>query len=151
MNIYQPSSRTSLGWVPIRFFTTTPCTIISDQPRHGGYNIPYHGTHCVESLYNLLYLSKAINTYSPPTLRCYILDLSSRTHQWQSGSPLWISIHVNKLQNKSLILHLFSLCTWFGIGLKIYHSDETTVMFGNRVDSCWCDISARRLDGGVWT
>ena len=35
--------------------------------------------------------------------------------------------------------------------LKFHHYDETPAMCGNCVDSYWCDISAWRLGGGVWT
>jgi hypothetical protein len=90
---FNPSPRTTLGWpkssIVTRFFATTTCTTISGHPRHKVYNIPYHGTHVVEYVYNLLHLSKAVTPYSPPILR-------------QSES-LWIPIHVNNLQNKSCI------------------------------------------------
>ena len=58
--------------IVMRFFATTPDATISDHPRYGGYNIPYHGTHVVESRYNLLHLSRAITPYSPPILWGYI-------------------------------------------------------------------------------
>ena len=147
MNMFQPSPRTTLGWpksnVITRFCTTTPCTTISGHPHHRGYNILYHGTHDVESLYNLLHLSKAIT----PTLHPYYglyLDISSRTHQWQSESLLRLSIHVINLQNKSCIPLSSPYALDLKVGFKFHHSDATPAMCGNRVDSCWCDISALR-------
>ena len=122
------STAITLDWpksnIITRFFATITCTTISGHPRHGGFNIRYHGTHVVEFLYNLLHLSKVIT----PTLHPYYglyLDLSSSTHQWRSGSPLWIPIHVNNLQNKSFIpsplpMHLiWNLGSNFTIPVKL--------------------------------
>ena len=151
---FNPSPRTTLGWpksnIITRFFATTTCTTISGHPCHGGYNIPYHCTHCC---WVPLWPTPSFQS-NHPLLSTHItglyLDISSRTHQWQSES-LWIPIHVNNLQNKSCIPLSSPYALDLKMGFKFHHSDETPAMCGNCVDSCWCDMSAWRLGGGVWT
>ena len=155
MNILQPLYREPL-WVD-------PSLTSSQDFSPQQLASPYPATHTTEDIISSttvhMLLSPSITSsifpkQSPPTLHQYYglyLDISSRTHQWQSRSPLWIPIHVNNLQKKSFIPLSPPYALDLKLGLKFYHSDETPAMCGNRADSCWCDISAWRLGGGVWT
>ena len=152
---FNPSSRTTLGWPNLTSSQEFPPQQLAPL---------YPSTHATEDIISPtmvhMLLSPSI-TYSifpkqSPLLSTHItglyLDISSKTHQWHSGSLLWIPIHVNNLQNKSFILPLPSLCTWFEIGAQIsplwWNSSNVWELCRFMLVRYQC---IKTLGGGVWT
>jgi hypothetical protein len=129
------------------------------------FSPPYPATHTTKDILSpttvhmLLSPSVTSSTFpkpSPPPLHPYYGVISrSKLHNSPMAvrkPPLWILIHVNNLQNKSFIPPLSSPYALDSkSGLKFHPSGETPATCRHHVDSCWCDISAWRLGGGVWT
>ena len=98
----------------------------------------YPPTHATEDIIFLntvhMLLSPSITSsiflkQSTPTLHNIMglyLDISSRTHQWQFESPLWIPIHISNLQNKySPLSPPYTLD--LKLGLKFHHSNKNSI------------------------